>query len=251
MVYNILNGDSLAHSFPASNIDGSIIVFREALVDGDVSVNDPDAFWKSRARFLNITYAEYHANVVTEIEKILAAPGEATFNLWFEYDLFCQVNMWFIMSIINNLPITKQVYVVYTSHLDKSHQHFWNGFGPATPDELNRCYANKILLSNVDLQFGSALWQAYKDGDLEQLTRLSAKKSPAFPYLSEVILAHVDRFPKNSSTKGRPGRVVEDIINSISSDFNEVCKEFWKRESIYGFGDTQVKDIYDKVMADC
>jgi hypothetical protein len=250
MHFNIVNGDSLANSFPASNIDGNIVVFREALVDGDVSVDDRGAFWKSRARFLNITDAEYHTDVVTEIEKIQAAPDKSTFNLWFEYDLFCQVNMWFVISIISNLPITKQVFVVYTSHLDKPHQRFWNGFGPATPGELNRCYANKIPLSEAALQFGAALWQAYKNADLEQLTRLSRKCSPAFPYLSEVIRAHVDRFPKNGDTKGRPGRVVEDIINNISTDFNEVCKKFWKRERIYGFGDTQVKEIYDKVMGD-
>jgi len=27
-----------------------------------------------------------------------------------------------------------------------------------------------------------------------------------------------------------------------------VLKEFWNKESIYGFGDTQVKYLYDKVM---
>jgi hypothetical protein len=33
MVYNRLNGDALAHSFPDTKIEGDIIVVREALID--------------------------------------------------------------------------------------------------------------------------------------------------------------------------------------------------------------------------
>lgn len=96
------------------------------------------------------------------------------------------------------------------------------------------------------MQLGQSLWTAYKNNDLEELTNLSRKQYRAFPYLQEVITAHVDRFPKDD--KGRPERVIEDITKNISTDFHEVFREFWKRESIYGFGDTQVKSLYDKVM---
>jgi hypothetical protein len=37
MVYNILNGDSLAYSFPDTKIEGDIIVVREGLIDGNLS----------------------------------------------------------------------------------------------------------------------------------------------------------------------------------------------------------------------
>ena len=79
------------------------------------------------------------------------------------------------------------------------------------------------------------------------MTLLSKNQTLSFPYLYEVVKAHLDRFP-NYDTKGRPERVIEDIIKNISTDFNEVCKVFWKQERIYGFGDTQIKVIYDKVI---
>ena len=65
--------------------------------------------------------------------------------------------------------------------------------------------------------------------------------------MQEVVKAHIERFPKDGS-KGRPEKVIEDIIKNVSTDFHKVFKEFCNRESIYGFGDTQVKVIYDKVM---
>ncbi|RZM06460.1 MAG: hypothetical protein EOO88_53365 [Pedobacter sp.] len=220
MVYNILNGDSLAYSFPAAKMEGDIIVFREALIDGDLP-------------------ADY--------KEIVTAPDHSTFNLWFEYDLFCQVNMWFILSMINSLPVAKKVFAVYTSHLDKRSNHFWNGYGPANTQELQICYERRMLLREEDIEFGATLWKAYREGKLEDLTRLSKSGSPAFPYLEEAVKAHVDRFPLDG-VKGTPERVIEDIIVNISTDFPAVCKEFWKRESIYGFGDDQLRTLYDKVM---
>ncbi|MBV9989264.1 MAG: hypothetical protein JO301_16410 [Chitinophagaceae bacterium] len=247
MIYNILNGDSLAHSFSDAKIEGDIIVVREALIDGDVSGNDLQAFWHSRARYLELTDAEYRHKVVSEFEKIMNAPDGSEFNLWFEYDLFCQVNMWFTISIINNLPVKKKVYAVYTSYLDRNDKHFWNGFGPAEVSQLQVCFKDRILLNNADLQLGQELWTAYKNDNFEELTRLAKNRSAAFPYLQEVVNAHIDRFPKDG-TNGRPEKVIENITENISTDFHKVCKEFWNRESIYGFGDTQVKHLYDKVM---
>jgi hypothetical protein len=247
MIHNILNGDSLAFSFPDAKIEGDVIVVREGLIDGNLSGNNLQDFWQSRAKYMEVTDTEYHSQVVREFEKIMNAPDESEFNLWFEYDLFCQVNMWFVISIINSLRIKKNVFAVYTSYLDKSSKQFWNGFGPANSDELKVCYAKRISLSEADLQLGQELWEAYRNNSLEDLTNLSKNHSLAFPYLQDVVKAHVDRFPKNG-TKGRPERVIEDITKNVSTDFHKVFQEFWNRESIYGFGDTQLKSIYDKVM---
>lgn len=247
MIYNVLNGDALAYSFKDTKIEGETIICREALIDGDLSGDSLSDFWHSRARHLGVSDAEYHTKSVLEFEKILKAPDDSTFNLWFEYDLFCQVNMWFVLSILSSLPIRKKVYAVYTTHVDRTNKHFWNGFGPAISSQLQVCFDTKILLSETDLQLGLNLWTAYKSNNAEELIVLAGKQGPAFPYLQEVIKAHLDRFPKDGSY-GRPEKVIEDITRNISTDFNEVFKEFWKRESIYGFGDTQLKGIYDKVM---
>jgi hypothetical protein len=247
MVYHILNGDSLAVCFPEANIAGEIIVVREALIDGSVSGDNLYAIWESRTKYLGIPEKEYYQNVVKEFEKINNAPDNSEFNLWFEYDLFCQVNMWFVLSIINNMSITKKVYAVYTSHLDQNSNQFWNGFGRATSNDLRICLANRTSLEVVDVRFGQYLWNAYKAQNLEALIRLSKDPAPAFPYLREVVQAHVDRFPKDGS-KGRPERVIEEIIKNGTTDFHKVFEKFWRRESIYGFGDVQMKKLYDKVM---
>ena len=110
-------------------------------------------FGNQEPKYMGLTETEYNNNVVKEFEKIMNAPDNSEFNLWFEYDLFCQVNMWFVISIINSLSIKKKVFAVYTSYLDKTSKQFWNGFGPANSDELKVCYADRIPLSEADIQF--------------------------------------------------------------------------------------------------
>ena len=39
-----------------------------------------------------------------------------------------------------------------------------------------------------------------------------------------------------------------EILKKNARDFKTVFKEFTAREGIYGFGDVQVRKIYDKVM---
>lgn len=247
MRYHILNGDSLAVTFPQAEIPGEIIVVREALIDGDLSGHSLQDFWQARAKYIGIPGDEYSNKVAAEFEKIIYAPEGSEFNLWFEYDLFCQVNMWFVLSLINRLQGDKKVFAVYTTYLNKEDKNFWNGYGPAEAGDIAFCFDHKIELNKRDLQYGADLWNAYKINDLEKLKGLSTIQSPAFPYIREVVEAHLERFPKDGE-KGRPEKVVADITTNISTDFNKVFHEFWKRESIYGFGDVQVKKIYDEIM---
>jgi hypothetical protein len=249
MIYHVLNGDSLAYSFPATAIRGEVIVDREGLIDGDLEGDDLPAFWRTRAAFMGLPDDEYHRMVVSEFEKILAAPAGAEFNLWFEYDLFCQVNMWFVLSLLAGMATEKKVYLVYTSWLSKEDKHFWNGFGPATTEQLMEAFNNRILLSEADLQFGGDLWAAYKHTDLAALGRLSHLGTAAFPYVQEVVEAHIDRFPENGQT-GRPERVLAAIMKNGLTDFKIVFREFWNRESIYGFGDLQLMPLYKKVLVE-
>ncbi|HEY6979180.1 MAG TPA: DUF1835 domain-containing protein [Chitinophagaceae bacterium] len=248
MNYHILNGDSLATTFPDAKLRGEIIVARECLIEGDLHGDSLDEFWNTRASYIGRTYHEqnrYYTEVVKEFEKIINAPDSSEFNLWFGYDLFCRANMWFVISLLYDLRIHKNIFVVYPSFLNGNDR--WKEFGNATEDDLIVSYNNRIRFTDEDLKLGKDLWIAYKNNDLHRLSQLSKNESACFPYLYEVCEAHIDRFP-SAGKKGRPERVIEDIVHNVSNDFATVFKEFFKREGIYGFGDVQIKQLYDKVI---
>lgn len=248
MVYHILNGDCLAEQLGQTSISGQRIVCAECLIDGDVSGDTLPEFWETRAKFISDAYSatrdKYFAKVVTAFDTILNLPEDAEVNLWFENDLFCQVNMWFVLSLIEQNPPAK-LYRIFPVIENPEHQ--WLGFGASDVHHLESAYNHRIAFLPEDITLGANLWHAYKQADFRELVELSKQPTNAFQELENVVQAHIDRFP-GQNQPGRPEIAIRQLIEYKSTDFGIVFSEFSKHHGIYGFGDTQVKQIYDKII---
>lgn len=245
MMYHILNGDALTSRFTKAQIKGVVVVMREAFIAGDLSGGTVDDLWRGRANYLKTSYRHYREKVVSEWEKLLCAPEDSAFNLWFGHDLFCQVNLWFILSLIQQLSIRKRVFAVYPGFMDQA--DIWEEFGYATAEDLRKSFDNRIEFGNADLQLGAELWMAYKDNDLYRLEALAQRPSPCFPHLELACRAHIERFPGHGRT-GLPERFITEIIGEGISGFGPVFSAFGKRAGMYGFGDEQFKPLYERAM---
>ncbi len=251
MQYHVLNGDALVDRFHASGLTGAVLVCREAFMEGNLQGNTLLEFWHTRSqavsRLYNAQPADYYTNVVHEFESILAAPDEAEFNLWFGNDVFCQVNLWFVLSLLALRPQPVQAFIVYPTYLPED--DIWQEYGPATADDLRHCFSRRIAVSAEDFDLAGRLWQACRSRNLEKLKELGQRISAAFPYLNDVCQAYADRFPAAPQIS-RPERVVREIVRSFNQvvTFSDVFQEFTRREGIYGMGDLQVRALYDKVM---
>ena len=238
----------MADQLRQTNINQDFIVCRECLIDGNLSADNLPEFWTIRANFIaetyNVSSNEYFSKTVSEFEKLTNLPDNSEVCLWFENDLFCQTNMWFVISILANHP-TLTIFRVFPKA--ENIADTWKGFGVATAEKLEQAYQTRIQFSPQDIELGINLWKAYKDDEFEKLEELSKNKSECFKYLTDVCRAQIERFPADK-TLGRPDKVVEEIINTNSTDFEVVFSEFSNREGIYGFGDLQIKKIYDRQM---
>ncbi|MDT0552307.1 DUF1835 domain-containing protein [Urechidicola vernalis] len=239
---HILNGDALLTQFP-QEILGERIVFRECLVDGPVDSNSLEDLYKFRAKFLNKNYPtisidDYFNKSAKEIDRINAIPENSVINLWFEDDLFCQVNFWFILYLLKDKGC--ETFLVRP----KKHTQF--GFGSYNSGELIELLKTKTSISlNQDLV---GLWASYKQNKVKNLITHATTLKQVFPFILNAVIAHVERLPTKSS-KGRPAASLINIMNDLNpTEFSSVFKEFCKREPNYGFGDLQVKRIYNEIL---
>jgi hypothetical protein len=236
METHILNGDALAEKFP---IAGDVIVCREALIDGPVQARG-EQFWKERATYLTDTYnadeTTYFVDVKTEFEKLSQLRTQGL-NLWFEHDLFCQVNMWFVIHSVQLYKIQIPLFRVMPP---PDMLNVWSGFGRMNTADLQNCFSSRMALTDDETKLGVSLWEAFREHDFESLRKLSSVQAPAYPYLKEVCEAHIERF---SSDEGRPQKSLRAIKNSGLADFHDIFKAFSKTEGIYGFGDLQVREM--------
>lgn len=243
--YHILNGDSLNEQFP-QKIEGEIIIARECLVDGDVASANLDELFKIRANFLSEVYGnylteDYYANSVSEFEKIQNIPDNSVINLWFEDDLFCQVNFWFTVYLIFNYVKDYNVFLIRPSI------HTQYGFGGLNELEIINAYEQKTQITKLDRI--ARLWTSYQKNDNNELFKVGKELEKEYPFIFNAVKAHIDRLPTENSL-GRPVETLIEIMNELKTDsFGPVFNEFNKRESIYGFGDLQVKRLFDEIKS--
>ncbi len=239
--YHIVNGDALKEQFPSDKILGEIIVARECMVDGPVNEKNLKSLFQQRAEFIKEAYGEnnYHEYVTPELRKISdIESGEV--NLWFEEDLFCQINLWFVCSLLYLQDI--KVYIV----IPEDSLEF--GFGGLNKDELAYTYQNRKPLTKINVNQFALLWFAYRSDDIERLLKLGVQVHEDFPFVMRAIGAHFDRMPKDNQP-GKPEQIIREIMKEKSTeDFGAIFREFQRRAPIYGYGDLQVKRIFDRVI---
>jgi hypothetical protein len=239
---HILNGDALTEKFPKEFFKDAIVVCRECLVDGPVTAHSLEDFWNIRANFIDTAFhsdnTSYYKKVVAEFERLQTYPKQEI-NLWFDFDLFCQVNMWFTIDYIVIHDITKDIYRVAPT---LPHDQRWKGYGTAEKDDLLKSFANRIKLTSSDISLARELWKAYQQHDLSSLDQLASTTTAAFPFLRETCDAHIARY---DGFMGRPQKRLREIVESGVKDFPSVFRDFSYTEGVYGFGDLQVKRILD------
>ncbi len=242
MKYHVLAGDSLAAEFAKTTIGGDTIVCSECLIVGDVDAESLPEFWDQRARFIQAEYGEdnivYHETVADELGKLLEMEPDDDVCLWFEYELFCSVNMWFCLWLLNETDAS----VYRVEPIVRSDKDRWLGFGKLEADTLKTCYDTRIALSRDDIRLGADLWNAYRNRDHGQLTELSRTISTAFPYLKEVAEAV-------STKETRPADILSEMDLENTSNLAEIFPEFTRRAGVYGLGDLQVQRLLDHISA--
>jgi hypothetical protein len=241
MKVHVLAGDALAEDFKNCAIDGEIAVCRECLIEGEVKADSLEEFWQVRAEFIEKSYGEnkekYFQNVVVEFEKLKnLASRESAINLWFEYELFCQVNLWFCLYLLRE----SQAKIYRVAPSVRNEEEIWKGFGHLKSDDLEKCFAERTEFTEKDRMLGANLWNAFQNTDYKMLEKLSKTKSECFPYLEEVCRAEIEK-------DLRPKTVLREIISNGKTEFAEIFPEFSSQAGIYGFGDSQVKRILQQI----
>lgn len=244
-IYHILNGDSLRCQFPKS-ILGKIIIARECLVDGNIQGDTLSELFRNRAEHLEsysqVPKGKYFETTVPEIQKIMNIPPKATVFCWFEDDLFCQVNFWFVLHLLSKQG---QGYNIYLVRPNSGNEY---SFGHMTQEELITAYNTATRIETSELKRLAGLWPSYQQKDFDNLLQIAKGLLNEFPFLLPVVNAEIDRLPDDSGY-GRPERQLLLIMKNLDTqDFSTVFRVFQQNEGIYSFGDLQVKCMFDELL---
>lgn len=240
MIYHVLPGDAQVEEFRKTGLEGEMIVFREVMVVGPIDAENIDEFWDQRARFILAEYGEdvidYHEKVADRIAKLVDVSDGAEVNLWFEYELFCSVNMWLCLYLLKD----SQTNIFRVAPLNAAPDDVWKGFGRHTAEDLKACFETRNQFAGEDVAKGSELWDAFRKRDSARLLELGEYRSQCFPFLKEVCEAAAE-------IETRPAKLIRELKAEGFDDLESVFPEFQNRAGVYGFGDLQVEKLLERL----
>jgi hypothetical protein len=241
---HILNGDALSAKLPSS-IPGKKIVFRECLVDGPVDFDSFEGLILGRSEYLTKTYPgaqeePYIPHVSEELEKIITCSDSGRVYCWFEADLFCQVNLWYSIFLLNDHK-GEIVLVLPEMTLE-------NGFADLNEDELLEAYREPRVLSKNERSILSRLWVLFQKNKSEEAKRLAWTLETELPFLMPAVQAWEDSIPKGDNP-GKPKAELKAIAEKLETEeFKYIFREFKRRLPIYGYGDLITRRLWEEVQ---
>ncbi|NLP57835.1 DUF1835 domain-containing protein [Lutibacter sp. B1] len=244
-ILHIVNGDCTAQILAKTSLKGDVVVWREMLCEGPLHKNvASDEFWKKRYAFFeeehNIQKLEYFDKTIKEIVKIENIEAYNEVVLWFEFDLFCQVNLLALCSyLLQNFRKDINYYLVCTGKVKGKEK--LQTLSDFLPEEYSLLYKNKVKLTRNNLLFAENCWNVYVENNLIKLQQFNFDKSSKFQYLQQAILQHLKRFPSENGLNQIQNKIMS-IINSEVLSAKEIVHKLliWQSSAtVYGFGDLQ------------
>ncbi|MCG9972341.1 DUF1835 domain-containing protein [Christiangramia crocea] len=246
---HIVNGDSLAEQMEQLNLPGELIIWRELLCEGPTLKEINQDFFKVRKKFLRKAYdissENYEERFISEIKRLKAMDDYDSVILWFEFDLFCHINM---LAAINLLFAKKKevpISLVCSKKLPGEKE--FKPLSNLSLDELKNHYDNRIELNNDDLEVAMLIWELYCSGDPMKL-KPQIKTNTNFEYLSSCIRAHIERFPNSvTGINSLERNVLKLIENHEIASENHLLGYALQYQGYYGYSDTQMKRLLKKL----
>ncbi|CAM1353329.1 MULTISPECIES: DUF1835 domain-containing protein [Tenacibaculum] len=243
-ILHITNGDSTTQVLNKLNFNGSIITWREMLCEGKTSIDvGSENFWKTRFDFLKSSYKVSKKTFIDytlkEYRNLCNQKQQDEIVLWFEYDLFCQVNMLAVISWLKRYRKGRKISLVCSGEIEGKKGLF--GLGQLTNTELKEHYNKRVVLTQDDIEYADYIWQLYcSDSPLRLETVHQYNPMSPFVYLEAAIKAHIQRFPSIKNGLNKIENSILEIANQQHfKNKNELVGSILASQEVYGFGDTQ------------
>ncbi len=241
---HIHNGDSTAATAKRTTLPGEHLAWREALACGPAPGHLPEPdFLKLRAAHLSQSYAVPLEKCATELstqhEALRRFPDHEEVVLWFEYDLFCQIHLIYLLNWFaqRELGETKLSLICIG---DFPGIEIFHGLGQLNEAQLMSLFPDRKEVTAEQMDLAVDAWHAYSAPDALALINLLKTDLSALPFLETALRKHLQRFPSTRNGLGRIENAGLELIANGHQKFKSLFPAFLRHERDYGFGDAQI-----------
>ena len=243
-ILHITNGDCTTEYLKSLDFKGDFITWREMLCEGKTSIDvGSENFWKTRFEFLKSSYKiskkTFIDYTLKEYRNLCQKKDQKEIVLWFEHDLFCQINMIALISWLKKYRSGEKISLVCSGDVKGSKKRL--GLGELNKKQLLEHYQGRVVINQDDIEYADYIWQLYcSDSPLRLEIVYKFNPMSPFKYLTEAIEMHLKRFPSiENGLTSVENFIINTANNSNPSTKVELVKNLLNSQEVYGFGDTQ------------
>jgi hypothetical protein len=220
LTLHVTNGDSAAQGLARSGLTGDVLAWRDILHDGPVPTDDGGAtFWDVRARFLTERRWGAEEDVAVDLasrdERLAGLTPDDAIVLWFEPDLYDQLQLIQILNRVARIPAAERP-PVSIAPADLM-------LGTLAPDKFRPLFVSRRSVTDEDFALGRVAWDAFTATTPDPLTELvdqldrrrsartyAADESVRLPHLTQALRRMLEEYP--------------DIETGLSRSERQICE---------------------------
>jgi hypothetical protein len=160
--------------------------------------------------------------------------------LWFEHDLFDQLNLIHLLAHIGSRPRSKPVSLIGIDSYP-GHPQF-KGLGELSPPDLETLFPTRRAVTVEQIALATRAWAAYRSPDPRELEVLLQTDTSALPFLGRALLRHLEEFPSERDGLSRSERRMLEQASGGPAPIDAAFPRMHQGESAYYIADSWFLD---------
>ena len=197
---HVANGHATTRVIGLAGIDGELTVWCDPLHEGPVpsGVSDRELV-ALRAAYLSnaASGADYDRNLAglwSWHEHLSRLHEYDETVLWFEHDLFDQLNLIQILDRLAEVDLRSIAVSLISVDSFPGHPSF-KGMGELSPDELRSLWPSRARVTSAQCEVARRAWTAFRDADPRQIEVLLTEDLSALPFLARALRRFLQDYP--------------------------------------------------------
>ena len=244
---HVANGTSTTATIHAAGLPGRSSIWADELHEGPVpgGLSD-DALVEVRARHLAATAAVSLDQVIDELRRWRAAIAAGDpfdeLVLWYEHDLFDQLNLIQLLSWLAALPGGAPPTTVISISAFPGRDRF-KGLGELTPPELASLFGARQPVGPSQFALAQSSWQAFRSSDPRSIEALLDGDTSALPFLAAALRRHLEEFPWAADGLSRTERRLLELLAPGPTLLGAIFPRMHDLETAFYVADTSFLQI--------
>lgn len=246
---HVSNGD--ATDLPGTGLAERVLYWRDVLHEGPVPAVGPEELRRIRANFLLQADCDDRAEgtgMFAERDRVLAANRDGEYVLWFEADLYDQLQIIQILDRLADLDVPAQRITLICIGEHAGIARF-GGLGELTPEQLRELPATNacIRLTPAALELATRAWAAFRASIPDGLRTIAETRSGELRFLGEAFDRLSREYPATRDGLSLTERRILAAVADGASDAETAFVRAGARETRPYLGDTWCFAMMDRM----